>query len=103
MKQLGPILRGEATDAGVEHAFDAKAGECFRLFAVADAAVSDLAVELHDPAGRPLADGLGNRWLVVGPDRPVCARESGRHGVRVVARSGAGPYALTIWRLPAAK
>lgn len=104
MKQLGPVLQGEATEGGVEHAFEAKAGECFRLFAVADAGVSSLAVELRDPKGLPLAaDHDADRWPVVNPDGPICVMDDGRYTVRVRARRGAGQYALTVWRLPAAK
>jgi hypothetical protein len=103
MKQLGPVLQGDATDGGAEHVFDAKAGECFRLFAVGDAGVANLGLELRDPKGMPIgADHGDDRWPVVNSDGPVCVMDDGRYTVRVRARKGAGRYALTIWKLPAA-
>jgi len=101
MKQIGSTVVGEAGDVPAEHALEARAGDCFRILAVAEPAVTDLAVEVRSPKGIPLASDHNNdRWPIVNPDGPFCLLDAGRHVVRVHARQGRGHYALQIWRLP---
>src|SRR6185295_8322871 len=101
MKLVGATITGEASDVPLEHSVEAKAGECFRLFAVAAPPVTDLAIEVRDPKGVPEASDHNNdRWPILNPDGPLCVLEGGRHSVRVHARQGKGPYALQIWKLP---
>jgi hypothetical protein len=101
MKAVGPVITGEASDTPVEHPLDVKPGECFRLFAVASSPVTDLAIEVRDPNGVPVAsDHNSDRWPILNPDGPFCLLDGGRHTVRVHARQGKGSYALQVWKLP---
>ncbi|HKQ70172.1 MAG TPA: hypothetical protein VJT73_12575 [Polyangiaceae bacterium] len=101
MKVVGATLAGEVADGFVEHAFDVKQGECFRILAVASLEVPDLAVEVRDPQGVPVASDHGSdRWPILNPDGPFCLIDGGKYTVRVRARQGRGKYALQIWRLP---
>jgi hypothetical protein len=88
-------------DAGVPgHRFAARAGECFRVFAVADPAVEDLDLELFDAQGRRVAFDEGDdRWPIVKPDGPWCSFDAGELSIRVTASHGAGRYALEVWKL----
>jgi hypothetical protein len=101
MKPVGPVITGEASDNPVEHPLEVKPGECFRLFAVAAGPVGDLAVEVRDPKGVPVASDHNNdRWPILNPDGPFCLLDGGKYSVRVHARQGRGPYALQVWKLP---
>jgi hypothetical protein len=101
MRLEGATITGEATDAVTEHAFDVRAGDCFRVLAVAGSSVPDLAVEVRNPKGVPVASDHNNdRWPILNPDGPFCLLDAGKHTVRVHARQGRGRYALQIWRLP---
>jgi hypothetical protein len=101
MQLDGSTQSGEATEMAIEHPFDVRAGECFRIFAVADRTVPDLAVEVRSPKGVPVASDHNNdRWPILNPDGPFCLLDAGKHTVRVHARQGRGRYALQIWRLP---
>jgi hypothetical protein len=101
MRLDGPTLVGDASEMAIEHPFDVHAGECFRIFAVADNAAPDLSVEVRSPKGVPVASDHNNdRWPILNPDGPFCLLDAGKHTVRVHARQGRGKYALQIWRLP---
>jgi hypothetical protein len=101
MRLVGATISGDAGEVPEEHAIETKAGECLRLFAVAASSVSDLAVEVRDPTGVPVAsDHNKDRWPILNPDGPFCLLDGGKHTVRVHAAAGKGPYALQIWRLP---
>ena len=101
MMPVGATVTGEATENGTQHPFDVRAGECFRIFAVAEPSAADLAVEVRDPKGLPVASDHNNdRWPILNPDGPFCLLDPGKYLVRVHARQGRGKYALQIWRLP---
>jgi hypothetical protein len=101
MVPVGPAVSGDAVDSSEDHRFEAGAGDCFRIFAVADAFVSDLGVEVISPHGRAVTwDRNGDRWPVLNPDGPFCLFDAGTYTVRVRALQGKGRYALQIWRLP---
>jgi hypothetical protein len=101
MRLVGATLAGEASDVPTDHHFTSKAGECFRVFAVADAQVADLAVEIRDAKGLPVAsDHNSDRYPIVNPDGPFCLLDAGPYTLRVHARKGRGAYALQLWRLP---
>jgi hypothetical protein len=101
MKPVGTTTLGEASDTPTEHELDVRQGDCFRVFAVADATVSDLAVVVRDPKGGPVASDHNNdRWPILNPDGPFCLVDPGKYSVEVRARQGRGKYALQIWRLP---
>lgn len=101
MKIVGSTITADASDIPIEHPLEAKPGECFRVFAVAAPQVTDLAIEVRDPKGVPVASDHNNdRWPILNPDGPFCLLDGGKHTVRVHARQGRGSYALQIWRLP---
>jgi hypothetical protein len=101
MIAVRPVAGGEATDTVADHRLEAGAGDCFRIFAVADAFVSDLGVEVVSPRGNAVTwDRNGDRWPVLNPDGPFCVFDAGTYTVRVRALQGRGRYALQIWRLP---
>jgi hypothetical protein len=101
MVPVGAIVVGDAVDAPEEHRLEAKAGDCFRIFAVADAFVTDLGLEVMNPRGKAMtSDRNGDRWPIVNPDGPLCVFEAGSYTVRVRALSGRGRYAMQAWRLP---
>jgi hypothetical protein len=94
---LAPIGSG---GAGREHRFAAHAGDCFRVFAVADPGVEDLDVEVLDPSGARVAfDTSDDRWPIVAPDGPFCVFKDGEYRAVVRAQRGSGRYAAEIWRL----
>jgi|SoiMethySBSTD1v2_1073268.scaffolds.fasta_scaffold50295_2 hypothetical protein len=101
MVPVGPVVSGDAVDASEDHRLEAGAGDCFRIFAVADAFVPDLGVEVISPRGKAVTwDRNGDRWPVLNPDGPFCLFDAGTYTVRVRALQGKGRYALQIWRLP---
>ena len=101
MTLVGSMLTGEARDSATEHPFDVRSGECFRIFAVAGPAVTELSVEVYDPSEVGVAsDGDAARWSVLMRDGPLCPLQGGKYTVRVRARRGKDKYALEIWRLP---
>ena len=102
MSKLTGSREAEIKDggAGLEHPFEAKAGECFRIFAVADPSIEDLDIEVLSPTQKRVAFDTGDdRWPVVNPEGPFCVTEEGLHGARVRAQRGIGRYAIEIWRL----
>jgi hypothetical protein len=101
MQRLRARESGELAAGGRrEHALQARAGECYRVFAVGAPSIGDLDVEVYAPDGRRVAFDTGDdRWPIVEPDRPFCAFDDGRHRVNVHAQRGAGRYALEVWRL----
>ncbi len=102
MTKLSDAREAEVNEggAGREHHFEAKPGDCYRVFAVAEPAVQDLDVEVLSPSKKRVAfDTSDDRWPVVRPDGPFCVTEEGQHRVRVRAQRGKGRYAIEIWRL----
>lgn len=102
MVPVAPIAAGDALEASVDHRLEARAGDCFRIFAVADVFVGDLGVEVINPRGNAITwDRNGDRWPILNPDGPFCLFDSGTYTVRVRALQGRGHYAMQTWRLPA--
>jgi hypothetical protein len=80
--------------------FDARRGECYRVFAVAEPAVQDLDVVVRSSRGAPLAADHGeDAWPIVQPDRPFCPLEDDRYTVEVSAKRGGGRFAAEVWVL----
>ena len=101
MVPTGPIAVGDAADTPEDHRLEAGAGDCFRIFAVADAFVGDLGVEVISPRGNAVTwDRNGDRWPILNPDGPFCLFDAGTYTVRVRALLGKGRYAMQVWRLP---
>lgn len=92
--------RETASSEPREHRFKVEAGDCYRIFAVAEPSVEDLDVEVFGPTGGRVAfDTSDDRWPVVAPDGPFCAFEPGELRAVVRAQRGQGRYAIEIWRL----
>jgi hypothetical protein len=93
----GPVSAGGPS---VNESFEAKRGECYRIFAVAEPAVADLDVVVRSSRGAAIAADHGeDAWPIVQPDRPVCALEDDRWTYEVSARKGAGRFAAEVWVL----
>ncbi len=85
---------------GRQHAWTAEAGDCYRIFAVADPSVEDLDVEVFAPGGQRVAFDTGDdRWPLVNPDGPFCVFDAGEYRAVVKAPRSGGTYAIQIWRL----
>jgi hypothetical protein len=94
----------DETKAPSTHRFQARRGECYRIFAVADRGVSDLNVAVYSSRGSKLATDHGeDRWPIVHPERPFCTFDDDTFAVHFRARRGAGRYAAEIWKLPRPK
>ncbi|MCC6903976.1 MAG: hypothetical protein IT377_33725 [Polyangiaceae bacterium] len=92
--------RESASSEPKEHRFQAEAGDCYRIFAVAEPSVEDLDVEVFAPNGTRVAfDTSDDRWPVVQPDRPFCVFDAGEFRAVVRAQRGQGRYNIEIWRL----
>jgi hypothetical protein len=75
-------------------------GECYRVFAVAEASVEDLDVVVRSSRGATIAADHGDdAWPVVQPDRPFCALEDDTVSVEVSTRRGSGKFAAEAWKL----
>lgn len=109
MKRLSKQpIEGELREGGpaVTQGFDARRGECYRVFAVAASAVADLDVVVRSSRGAAVAaDHVEDRWPVVQPDRPFCPLEDDRYSVEISAKKGSGRFAAEVWALktPGAK
>lgn len=91
-----------ADGPGVSEAFEARRGECYRVFAVAEPSVTDLDVTVRSSRRAAVAADHGeDSWPIVQPDRPFCPLEDDRYVVEVTARHGSGRFAAEIWFLGA--
>ena len=78
--------------------FVPEAGNCFRIFAIADRNVRDLDLLLRTPEGEPVAGDLTHdSWPVVPPEGPACFEQPGLYVLEVSVFSGAGRYALQVY------
>lgn len=81
------------------HRWDAERGDCFRVFAVGEAPIEDLEVEVSRPHGAGVVlENQNRRWVLVAGDRPFCSSEPGEFVARVSTHGGRGQYALSVWR-----
>src|SRR5205814_2415483 len=95
-------LEGAVSEGGapVSEPLETKRGECYRVFAVADASVKDLDVTVRSSRGAPIAADHGeDAWPIVQPDRPFCPLEDDRATVEVTAKKGSGRFAAEVWVL----
>jgi len=80
--------------------FEARRGECYRVFAAAEKSVGDLDVTVRSSRGAPIAADHGeDAWPIVQPDRPFCPLEDDRYTVEISARRGSGRFASEVWAL----
>ena len=85
---------------GITTTFEARRGECYRVFAVADAGVTDLDVTVHSSRGAPVAADHGeDAWPIVQPDRPFCPLEKDVYTLEIAAHHGRGRFAAEVWVL----
>ena len=104
------FVGGTLTRSGVFDALynsgnvEAKRGECYRVFAVADATVTDLDVTVHSSRGAPVAADHGeDAWPIVQPDRPFCPLEKDVYTLEIAAHRGHGRFAAEVWVLRTVK
>ena len=99
-------IEGEVTEGapGITTTFEARRGECYRVFAVADATVTDLDVTVHSSRGAAVAADHGeDAWPIVQPDRPFCPLEKDVYTLEIAAHRGHGHFAAEIWVLRTVK
>lgn len=90
----------EESGKPVTETFEARRGECYRVFAVAEPSVSDLDVTLQSSRGVAVAaDHSEDNWPVVQPDRPLCPLSDDRYTLELSARRGRGRFAAEVWVL----
>lgn len=97
----GPALEGLAVEGSPVAAGTVQAarGECLRVFAVADARVTDLDVVVRSSRGVVVgADHSEDRFPIVQPDRPLCFLDDDEVTIEVSSR-GQGRFAAEVWRL----
>ena len=102
MTALGDPLEGELSAGGgtATHPLAARAGACYRIFAIAGDGIVDLRLAVRSSRGTRLAaDELHGRVAVADPERPFCTFEDDQFEIRVAAGASAGRYALQIWQL----
>lgn len=89
---------------GVTEAFEARRGECYRVFAVAEPEVKDLDVTVRSSRGAAIAaDHSEDSWPIVQPDRPFCPLADDRCEVEISAHRGRGRFAAEVWVLRSPK
>jgi hypothetical protein len=101
LEAVTPVAWGEAQaeDGPSERlAFRARAGRCYRIFAVGDDGVEDLDVAVLDPDGRlAAADVSRDRFPVVPPRGPLCAEREGVYTIEIAVAKGRGGWALQVF------
>lgn len=98
-------VEGDVVEGGspVTMPLEAKRGFCYRVFAVAEASVTDLDVVVRSSRGASIAQDHGeDRWPIVQPDRPFCPLENDAMTIELTARRGKGRAAAEVWLLRAA-
>lgn len=104
MTRASELLRGSIIEDGTAstHPFEAKRGECYRVFSVGGGDIGDLDVTVKSSRGSRLAaDDTQDNWPIVEPDRPFCTFDDDTFVIEVTSEKGSGPYALEVWKLPA--
>jgi hypothetical protein len=89
---------------GVTEPLEARRGECYRIFAVAEPTVVDLDVTVQSSRGAAIAaDHSEDSWPIVQPDRPFCPLADDRAALEITARRGRGRFAAEVWVLRSPK
>jgi len=95
-------IEGAVAEGGpaVAQPFEARRGDCYRVFAVAEPSVGDLDVTVQSGHGAAIAADHGeDGWPIVQPDRPFCPLADDRYTVEITARRGRGRFAAEVWVL----
>jgi len=78
--------------------FRARAGRCYRVFAVAEPGARDLDVAIFNRHGRLIAgDASRDRWPVVPPRGPLCVRGNQTVAIEAAVTAGRGHALLQVW------
>jgi hypothetical protein len=94
---VGSVIEGQP---GVSETFQARRGECYRVFAAAERTVSDLDITVRSSRDMAIAADHGeDGWPIAQPDRPFCVLEDDALRVEISARRGQGRFAAEIWVL----
>jgi hypothetical protein len=102
MRRVSDPIQGAIEAGKTVHTstFDVLSGECYRVFATAEATVTDLDVDVVTRHGARVASDHGeDGWSIVQPDRPFCPLSDDTYTLEVKARLGRGRFAAEIWRL----
>lgn len=98
--ELSPArdARQAQTDAVDRYTFSAKAGGCYRVYAVGDADIQDIDVRVSSPAASAVAaDDTHAGHAVVPSAGAFCVPSAGTCLVEVGVARGSGRYVLQVW------
>ncbi len=91
---------GQPGPAIVASQFRARAGGCYRIFAVAAPSIRDLDVTVRSSRGSRLtSDQTEDGWPIVDPERPFCSFDDDTFRIEVASGGGSGRFALQVWTL----
>lgn len=80
--------------------WEARKGDCYRVFAVGGPGVQALRVSVVAGAGRILASTIAaRRWAVLEPDGAFCSPQAGAYQASARVVRGQGKTAVEVWRL----
>lgn len=83
------------------HTFEAKRGQCFRIFAVGERKLSRIALRASGPSSARLAETVSERsWAALGKDGAFCVDQAGAVSAELEAIEGQGAFAMQVWMLP---
>jgi hypothetical protein len=95
-----PGRRGQPSVPVLAGQLEARAGSCYRVFAVATPSVGDLDLTIRSSRGSRLtSDQTQDVWPIVDPERPFCSFDDDTFSIEVASRGGAGPFALQVWSM----
>jgi hypothetical protein len=99
MTQVGTTLTGEATEGkSITFPFPAKAGKCYRVYAVSLTTMQDFDLAVVDSAGDLVAaDSTDDVSPVLAEDGKFCFKVADAATLRATAGTGAGKFAVEIW------
>lgn len=100
-RALSPVREAEQTEEEAVERYTFRAehpGACFRVYAVGDAGVNEMAVEVVNPGGDVIAASKALGRVAAAPhDAPLCIEEPAVYTVEVAVTRGRGRYALQVW------
>ncbi len=95
------VGRAAMGEPPVVETFEAKQGECFRIFAAAETQVLDLNIAVKSSRDATIAADHGeDAWPIVQPDRPFCMLFDDTLHAEISASRGQGRFAAEVWVLP---
>lgn len=99
MTQVGSTLTGEVTEGKTaSFPFPAKAGKCYRVYAVSLSTMQDFDLTVLDSLGDLVAtDSTDDVSPVLTEDGKFCFKVADAATLRATAGGGAGKFAVEIW------